>query len=360
MSLFRTLSSSQYSNDNDDTREEYSHNGVSFAPLPPITAITTSQPYQMQHTQQATTPFPYMPAPRSITTEQLLSQTSQTSQTQPLVSGQLGPITGPIHDIPTTQSLISALQPERTTSSLLNKRVVVIPGTKKAAQQPVTEALPTTSRRMHPHLKHSIVLATVCSVLITTLLSLAPLDNGQNTFHVFGGVVQWVQAQQEAWNIQAHMQQATTQSPSAPVVQPVIPAPPPLTLPKSQYIAIAQQDAIDAGISPDYFVRQINQESGFNPNAYSPAGAVGIAQFLPSTAAGLGVNPYDPISALRGAARLMASYANQYGGDYAKALAAYNAGGGNVNYAINACGAANWMNCLPPETRNYIRVIMGI
>jgi len=42
------------------------------------------------------------------------------------------------------------------------------------------------------------------------------------------------------------------------------------------------------------------------------------------------------------------------------ALAAYNGGSGTVQYAVNSCGAANWMNCLPGETRNYIRTIMGI
>jgi len=139
-----------------------------------------------------------------------------------------------------------------------------------------------------------------------------------------------------------------------------LPTPPPVILPSSQYVAIARQDAINAGISPDYFVRQINQESGFNPNAVSPAGAVGIAQFLPSTAAGLGFDPYNPIAALNGAAHLMANYSHNYGGDYAKALAAYNGGPGAVQNALNGCGAANWMNCLPGETRNYIRTIMGI
>jgi soluble lytic murein transglycosylase-like protein len=51
--------------------------------------------------------------------------------------------------------------------------------------------------------------------------------------------------------------------------------------PVSPYIAIARQDAIEAGISPDLFVRQINRESGFDPQALSPAGAQGIAQFMP-------------------------------------------------------------------------------
>ena len=128
-------------------------------------------------------------------------------------------------------------------------------------------------------------------------------------------------------------------------------------LPKSQYVAIARQDAANAGISPDLFVRQINQESGFNPWAISPAGAIGIAQFMPGTAAGLGINPRDPIQSLRGAARLMANYAHQYN-NYAKALGAYNAGSGTVNWAVRV-GGGNWYNYLPYETRNYIRVIMG-
>jgi soluble lytic murein transglycosylase-like protein len=55
----------------------------------------------------------------------------------------------------------------------------------------------------------------------------------------------------------------------------------------------------------------------------------------------------------------MARYSSNYGGDYAKALAAYNGGSGTVQYAVNNCGA-NWLNCLPGETRRYIFVIMGI
>src|SRR5258707_7588688 len=96
----------------------------------------------------------------------------------------------------------------------------------------------------------------------------------------------------------------------------------------NDFVDMARHAAISAGISPDAFVRQIQQESGFNAGAGSPAGAVGIAQFMPGTAANLGVNPYDPSSALPGAARMMAGLASQFGGDYRKALAAYNAGGG--------------------------------
>lgn len=126
----------------------------------------------------------------------------------------------------------------------------------------------------------------------------------------------------------------------------------------ASYVDIARQAAISAGINPDAFVRQIQQESGFNPNAVSPAGAVGIAQFMPATAAGMGVNPYDPEQALKGAARLMANLASQFGGDYAKALAAYNAGPGMVQSAV-AQGGGNWLAYTPFETQNYVHVIWG-
>ena len=235
--------------------------------------------------------------------------------------------------------------------------IIRIPGSRK--RTPTTEELPVPAQRMSHRLRQGIILVTVLFVMITTLLSLAPLNNGQSAFPFFKGISDWVHAQQANWEFQAHEAQIMQNNPAQGPSQ-QLPTPPSMILPSSQYVAIARQDAINAGISPDYFVRQINQESGFNPNAVSPAGAVGIAQFLPSTAAGLGFDPYDPIAALNGAAHLMASYSHNYGGDYAKALAAYNGGPGAVQNALNGCGAANWMNCLPGETRNYIRTIMGI
>ncbi|GHO89292.1 lytic transglycosylase domain-containing protein [Dictyobacter formicarum] len=126
----------------------------------------------------------------------------------------------------------------------------------------------------------------------------------------------------------------------------------------NSYIDMARSAASSAGISPDYFVRQINQESGFNPNVVSPVGALGIAQFMPGTAAEMGVNPSDPQSSLTGAARWMGRLSRQFGGDYAKALAAYNAGPGAVQGAVNA-GGGNWLAYLPAETQNYVRSIMG-
>ena len=240
-----------------------------------------------------------------------------------------------------TDALKSAINPDT------GARMMVIPGSKKHKKAKQHKAVSTT--RMSPRLRHAIVIAAIFLVAIITLLSLAPLANGQRGVPLFSAIGNWVAAQQLAWQIQSHNTSVSVSQPSLP----------PMTLPKSQYVAIAEQDAIAAGIPANYFVRQINAESGFNPNEVSPAGAVGIAQFLPSTAAGLGINPWDPIQALRGAAQLMASYTHKYGGDYAKALAAYNAGSANLDYAINNCGA-NWLNCLPGETQRYIYVIMGI
>ncbi len=124
------------------------------------------------------------------------------------------------------------------------------------------------------------------------------------------------------------------------------------------YVTLARQDAVNAGINPTIFVRQMNEESGFNPNVVSPTGAVGIAQFEPATAQGLGIDPHNPVQSLQGAARLMRRYLDRYQGSYAEALACYNGGPGAVSYAV-AHGGANWQSWLPTETRRYIHTILG-
>jgi len=116
------------------------------------------------------------------------------------------------------------------------------------------------------------------------------------------------------------------------------------------YQQLAEQAAIANGFDPKVFVAQINQESGFNPNARSPAGAIGIAQIMPDTAKGWGVDPTNPVDSLNAAAKAMGGYLQTYGGDYAKALAAYNAGPG----AVAKYGG------VPPfaETQNYVKTIL--
>lgn len=93
-------------------------------------------------------------------------------------------------------------------------------------------------------------------------------------------------------------------------------------------------------------------ESGFDANAVSPAGAQGVMQLMPATARSLGVeDPFDARSNIMGGARYIAEKLNQYNGDIDLALAAYNAGSGNV---------AKYGG-VPPfaETRNYISRIKG-
>jgi surface antigen len=138
----------------------------------------------------------------------------------------------------------------------------------------------------------------------------------------------------------------------------------PGSLPNSPYVAVARATARAAGLPADLFAKQINVESGFNPNALSPKGAEGIAQFEPGTAASLGINPWDPVQALKAAAQLMASYVRTYGGDYGKALAAFNFGAGDATAGTGLAGAVQkcgvqWFSCLPAETQNYITVILG-
>lgn len=119
---------------------------------------------------------------------------------------------------------------------------------------------------------------------------------------------------------------------------------------RSEYLPHARQAAQRHGIPEDLFLRLVQQESGWNPNARSHKGAMGLAQLMPGTAAKLGVNPRDPVQNLDGGARYLRLMYNQFG-NWTLALAAYNAGP----------GAVQKYNGIPPyrETRNYVRIIAG-
>ena len=117
--------------------------------------------------------------------------------------------------------------------------------------------------------------------------------------------------------------------------------------------------AQNAGVPPDLFFRLVNQESGWNPNAVSKAGAFGLTQAMPDTAKqpGFGVRPLtdvtNPTEQLRFGADYLGSQLSKYDGDTTRALIAYNAG---------QKVADNWDGnpaSLPAETQGYIRNILG-
>jgi cell wall-associated NlpC family hydrolase len=119
--------------------------------------------------------------------------------------------------------------------------------------------------------------------------------------------------------------------------------------PSTPFASLFAQAGAKYGIEPKLLAAVAQVESGFNPKAGSGAGAQGLMQFMPGTARGMGVDPWDP--AIDGAARLLADNRSQFGSTEL-ALAAYNAGGG----AVQRFGG------IPPyaETQNYVRKVMAI
>ena len=117
----------------------------------------------------------------------------------------------------------------------------------------------------------------------------------------------------------------------------------------ADYRTIARQDAIKQGLDPNVFLRQIQQESGFNPSARSGAGALGIAQFMPGTAAGYHIDPMNPVQALAAAALMDKQNLTKYG-SYARMLSAYNSGRPDAYTDPNFAGG---------QTYNYVRSILN-
>lgn len=155
----------------------------------------------------------------------------------------------------------------------------------------------------------------------------------------------------------ATMQAASTPSASAPSAARPTPSAGPVGswargLPSSgrAWAGDIERAATRAGVDPALLAALVWTESGFRPDAVSHAGARGLAQLMPATAEGLGVDPDDPQQNLAGGARFLRSMLDRFGTP-ALALAAYNAGPGRV---ADAGGIPNI-----PETQAYVPKVLA-
>jgi soluble lytic murein transglycosylase-like protein len=105
------------------------------------------------------------------------------------------------------------------------------------------------------------------------------------------------------------------------------------------------------GLPTGLLARLLWQESRFNPNAQGAHGEIGIAQFMPATAADLGIDPADPEQAITGAAQYLVQLYEQTGEDWNAALTAYNWGIGNVQN--------NGADAAPQSTLDYVSGILN-
>ncbi|QPF89885.1 lytic transglycosylase domain-containing protein [Bradyrhizobium commune] len=135
--------------------------------------------------------------------------------------------------------------------------------------------------------------------------------------------------------------------------QAIEPAPRGPTSPTEQFCHALREAAEASGIPVPFFARLLWQESRFRSNEVSQAGAQGVAQFMPETAAEVGLDdPFDAMKALPASAKFLRKLRDDFG-NLGLAAAAYNAGPGRIQ---------KWLareSELPRETRDYVRIITG-
>jgi hypothetical protein len=128
---------------------------------------------------------------------------------------------------------------------------------------------------------------------------------------------------------------------------------PPVETSAAELKKMAEAAATAHTLPVDYFLRLIRRESRFDPNSISPAGAQGIAQFMPATAFERGLkDPFDPTEALPKSAELLSELRAHFG-NLGLAAAAYNAGAERVRKWLAGKGQ------LPQETIDYVRIVTG-
>lgn len=126
----------------------------------------------------------------------------------------------------------------------------------------------------------------------------------------------------------------------------------PVNYANPQLTHMIHEAAAKYAVDPKLVSAVAEVESGGNQNAVSSAGAIGVMQLMPDTAAELGVNPYDMKSNVEGGAKYLREMLDTFDGDVKKAVAAYNAGPN----AVKAYGG------VPPyaQTQNYVTNVLDI
>ncbi|MBF7083948.1 lytic transglycosylase domain-containing protein [Desulfallas sp. Bu1-1] len=122
-------------------------------------------------------------------------------------------------------------------------------------------------------------------------------------------------------------------------------------LDKRELEKLVEEISSKHGVDPALVKSVIQVESGFNPSAVSPAGAMGLMQLMPATAASLGIrDPFNPVQNIEGGVRYLKQMLNRYKGNVHLALAAYNSGPGTVD---RAGGMPDY-----PETKSYVQRVL--
>jgi len=148
---------------------------------------------------------------------------------------------------------------------------------------------------------------------------------------------------------------AVSTQPPPPVTMPApaapVPAPIPVRAPIKDPRALVRAAAARAGL-PAAFVESVARtESGFDPAAVSPKGAIGVMQLMPATAKAMGADANDPEQNIDAGAKLLRELLIKYNGDVVKALAAYNAGEPAVD---------RYQGVPPyPETQHYVNTVVN-
>lgn len=214
------------------------------------------------------------------------------------------------------------------------------------------------------HARFSLVLQTAFAISMMSMAAAMPLPEASTTQSVGADTVDVAAPAHNASSDLAGVKDET-RLPMEPADAPAEAAPAPVAkakvepkpvpeLTRAEFCTTLAASAEKHNVPVPLFANLIWQESRFRPQAVSPVGALGVAQFMPAVAQEVGLkNPFNPLEALPAAARFFRGLVERFG-SLGLATAAYNAGSGRVG---------NWLakrtKVLPKETQNYVRVITG-